>query len=146
MDTLPALTTSAFPWSTLPYSLIYCTLINCCVFLDEYNNYITTSLKKDEEKLEQVSQRIQPFIDEVYTLFGNIKTVRNRALAHGFRDHSRTPLSNEQINEPFNEVMKMDIELYYQLSINLPVLSLRSRTLWGSSGRRTSPWTEHEKR
>ncbi|MDR3715959.1 MAG: hypothetical protein P4L51_24390 [Puia sp.] len=106
--------------NTSMYCLIHYLFISFVSFSDEYNKYFLPAIGIDETKRHLIETSCERYFKVIDDIFGNIKMPRNQVLAHGYRDNKGNPLSNEEINKLYNQLISFpDMGSYEQLA-NIP--------------------------
>jgi hypothetical protein len=109
---------------TSMFGLISYSFIWYAAFLDEYNLYFRSKDPAFNKKISSVKSSSKEYLDTLQKIFGDIKTARNRVLAHAYRDGEGKPLNNKQINAHFNQLVQFpSMSPYTQISNIVTLIS-----------------------
>jgi hypothetical protein len=93
-----------FKLNTCIFGLTNYSFIWYVSFLDEYNRHFKSLDADEQERVDLIKIKTKEYIDTITEIFGDIKTARNRVLAHGYRNYNGQILENEEINTYFNQL------------------------------------------
>jgi hypothetical protein len=120
---------------TSMFGLISYSFIWYAAFLDEYNLYFKSNDPTLNKRVSSIKSICKKYIDNVQKIFGDIKTARNRVLAHAYRDGNGKPLDNKQINAHFNQLVQFpSMSPYTQISNIVTLISEEIEKEFGEIG------------
>lgn len=120
-----------FKLNTCMFGLTNYSFIWYVSFLDEFNGIFNSIDKDEQEQVVLIKTNSKKYLETITEIFGDIKTARNRVLAHGYRNKGKI-LTNEEINNHFNQLSNFESPTpFLQISNMTSLIIQEIETIFG---------------